>query len=133
MLITTRFQHLISLLSKGLRVCRHLKNVERLCGEKSLRGFSFLPKSVSSLISNIYYDFEPTVIVPQFLSGNWGYFCFRREKNEQVSNHQPPTARVARRRGIYQAASEARQHCEPEARSGVERAVQGATNQIPRG
>jgi hypothetical protein len=84
--------------------------------EKALRreisaGLFFLSKSVSSLISNIYYDFEPTVIRPQFLSGNWGYFCFRREKNGQVSNHQLPAARVARKRGVCQAASEARQYC----------------------
>jgi hypothetical protein len=81
-------------------------------------GLFFFSKSVSSLILNIYYDFEP-IIKPQFLSGNWGYFCFRREKDEQVSNQQPPTARVARKGGVFQAASEARQHREPEARSGV--------------
>lgn len=51
----------------------------------------------------------------------------------QVSNHQPPTARVARKRGVCQAASQACQHREPEARSGVERAVQGETNQVAGG
>ncbi|MGG2946262.1 hypothetical protein AAV833_05870, partial [Geobacillus stearothermophilus] len=69
-----------------------------------------MPKSVSGLISNIYYDFELTVIKPQFLSGNWGYFCFRREKDEQVSNQQPSAARVARKGGVCQAAREVTIH-----------------------
>jgi hypothetical protein len=58
--------------------------------ERNLCGAFLFAKSVSSLISNIYYDFEPTVIVPQFLSGNWGYFCFRRERMSkyQAINHQ---------------------------------------------
>jgi hypothetical protein len=51
-------------------------------------GLFFLYQSVSSLISNIFYDLEP-IIKPQLLSGNWGYFCYRREKDEQVSNQQP--------------------------------------------
>jgi hypothetical protein len=102
-----------------VRVSHHPKFIKIY--RKTLRreisaGLFFLPKSVSSMISNIYYDFEP-IIKPQFLSGNWGYFCFRREKDEQLSKHQPLTARVARKGGACQEASEARQHREPEASS----------------
>jgi hypothetical protein len=49
-----------------------------------------LSQSVSSLISNIYYVFEHTAIVPQFLSGIGAIFILggKRMSKYQTINHQ---------------------------------------------
>jgi hypothetical protein len=62
--------------------------------EKSLQGFSFCPNLYQvSFQIYINYDFEPIVTKPSFLLGNWGYFYFRREKDESLLNDQTSTAR----------------------------------------
>jgi len=43
--------------------------LERLRGEKSLRGFSFLPETESNRMINIYYFHDEEILSPNFFQG----------------------------------------------------------------
>jgi DNA repair protein RadC len=66
---------------------------------------------------------------PPFLSGNGGYFYFRREANEQVL-HEPQATKGA---GGVGSASKAREYRQLEACSGGECVVQGAACEVAGG